>query len=395
MLRWLEQIATLTSFNLRTMLDRRGWVASALLGMAFVVTVLVGVLSIAAGFSQTIRETGSPSRAIVLRAGSDGEMMSILLRDDVRAVEAAPGIAKQDGTALVSPELFVIINLPSQATGTDANVPMRGVLAPAFGVHDELQVVEGRKFEWGKNEVIVGRAAQREFRGLEVGKTLRVGLNDWRVVGAFTANGSATESEIWTDAAVLQPAYRRGNSFQSFKVKLASEGSFQRLKDALTSDPRLEVKVQRETEFYAGQTRALTGLVVGLGGFISLLMGLGAIFGALNTMYTAVSSRAKEIATLRALGFRASPVVVSVLLESLLIAVVGGTVGALGAWLAFDGYQAATMNWQSFSQVAFAFAVTPLLLVLGIVYASLLGLVGGLLPAIRAARLPVATALRE
>jgi len=394
MLRWFSQIAALTAFNLKTMAARRAWVASAMLGMAFVVAVLVGVLSIGQGFSKTVEETGSPVRAIVLRSGSDGEMMSIVMRDESRIMEQAPGVAKGGGAALVSPELFVIINLPKMSTGTDANVPMRGVTAPAFGVHDEVKIVEGRNFGWGKNEVIVGRAAQREFRGLEVGNKLRLGQNDWNVVGAFTGGG-ASESEIWTDAAVLQPAYQRGNSFQSVKVKLASAGSFKGFKDSLTADPRLDVKVQRETEFYAGQTRALNGLVVGLGLIIGVLMGLGAIFGGLNTMYTAVASRSKEIATLRALGFRGTPVVISVMLESLLIAVVGGALGAAGAYFAFNGYEAATMNWASFSQVAFAFAVTPVLLVFALIYAAALGLVGGLFPAIRAARQPVATALRE
>ena len=395
MLRWLSQIAALTSFNLKTMRDRRGWVASAMLGMAFVVAVLVGVLSIGQGFSRTMKETGSPSRAIVLRSGSNGEMMSVLLRDETKLVEQAPGVKTAGGTALVSPELFVVINLPKKTTHTDANVPFRGVLGPALGVHDEVKVVEGRPFGWGKNEVIVGRAAQREFAGLDVGSKLKIGGNDWTVVGAFTANGGAAESELWTDASVLQPAYRRRASFQSVKVSLVSPGSFQRFKDALTADPRLDVKVERETEFFAGQTRAINGIVLGLGLLIGVLMGLGALFGGINTMYTAVAARTKEIATLRALGFRASPVVVSVLLESLLIAVVGGAIGAGAAWLAFDGYQSATMNWQSFSQVAFAFAVTPVLLVSAIVYAMILGFFGGLLPAIRAARLPVATALRE
>jgi putative ABC transport system permease protein len=394
MLRWFSQIAALTAFNLKTMAARRAWVASAMLGMAFVVAVLVGVLSIGQGFSKTVEETGSPVRAIVLRSGSDGEMMSIVMRDESRIMEQAPGVAKGGGAALVSPELFVIINLPKMSTGTDANVPMRGVTAPAFGVHDEVKIVEGRNFGWGRNEVIVGRAAQREFRGLEVGNKLRLGQNDWNVVGAFTGGG-ASESEIWTDAAVLQPAYQRGNSFQSVKVKLASAGSFKSFKDALTADPRLDVKVQREAEFYAGQTRAVNGLVVGLGLIIGVLMGLGAIFGGLNTMYTAVASRSKEIATLRALGFRGTPVVVSVMLESLLIAVVGGALGAAGAYFAFNGYEAATMNWASFSQVAFAFAVTPVLLIFALVYAAMLGLVGGLFPAIRAARQPVATGLRE
>ena len=395
MLRWLSQIGALTLFNLKTMTQRLGSVLAALVGMAGVVLVLVFVLSIGQGFARTMVATGSPSRAIVLRSGSDNEMMSALVRDESRILEQAPGVATGKAGAMVSPELFVIINLPQAETGTDANVPMRGVTAPAFEVHDEVEIVEGRPFAWGRNEVIVGRAAQREFRGLGVGDTLRLGQNDWTVVGAFTARGSATESEIWTDAALLQSAYRRGNSFQSVKVGLASEGSFQRFKDAVTSDPRLDVKVLRETEFYAGQSRAVNGIVIGLGAIISVLMGLGAVFGALNTMYTAVASRTREIATLRALGFRRLPVIVSVLLESLVVAAIGGTLGALLAWAAFDGYQAATMNWASFSQVAFAFAVTPALVVAGVAYALMLGFVGGLLPAIRAARQPVAQGLRE
>ena len=395
MFRWLSQVAALTLFNVKTIAERRGSVLAALVGMAGVVAVLVGVLSIGQGFSKAMEATGSPQRAIILRSGADGEMMSVLGRDDARLIAEAPGVERGEAGALVSPELFVVINLPQKSTGTDANVPLRGVTAPALAVHDEVKVVEGRAFGWGKNEVIVGRAAQRTFSNLEVGQTIRVGQNDWAIVGAFTAEGGGTESEIWTDAAVLQPAYRRGSSFQSVKVALASEGSYQQFKDALTADPRLDVKVQRETEFYAAQSRMLNGMIVGLGAIISILMGLAAIFGALNTMYTAVASRAKEIATLRALGFRRSPVVLSVIAESALVALVGGTAGGLLAWAAFDGYQAATMNWSSFSSVAFAFAVTPPLLVSGIVYALLLGLVGGFFPAIRAARQPIANGLRE
>ena len=395
MFRWLSQVAALTLFNVKTIAERRGSVLAALVGMAGVVAVLVGVLSIGQGFARAMEATGSPSRAIVLRSGADGEMMSVLGRDEARLLAEAPGVGRGNTGVLVSPELFVVINLPQRSTGTDANVPFRGVTAPAFEVHDEVKVVEGRPFAWGRNEVIVGRAAQRTFSNLEVGKTLRIGLNDWTIVGAFTAEGGGTESEIWTDAAVLQPAYRRGSSFQSVKVTLASEGSFQQFKDALTADPRLDVKVQRETEFYAAQSRMLTGMITGLGAIISLLMGVAAVFGALNTMYTAVAARAKEIATLRALGFRRSPVVLSVIAESALVALVGGAIGGLLAWAAFDGYQAATMNWSSFSSVAFAFAVTPPLLVSGILYALLLGLVGGFFPAIRAARQAIATGLRD
>ncbi len=395
MMRWISQVVALTLFNLKTLPERRGSTASALVGIAFVVAVLVGVLSIQQGFRRTMAVSGSPDVALVMRGGSDSEMTSLLGRDDVRLIAEGAGIARDASGPLASPELFVILNLPKKTTGTDANVPMRGVTPPAFGVYDRLHLVEGRRFEWGKNEVIVGRAAQGQFRGLDVGSELKLGQNVWKVVGAFTADGGLPESEIWTDAAVLQPAYRRGSSFQSLKAKLVSPGSFQRLKDSLTADPRLNVKVLRETEFFAGQSRTLTRIITVLGVIIGVLMGLGAVFGALNTMYTAVAARHREIATLRALGFGSSPVVLSVIAESVALAAIGGGLGALGAWFAFDGYQAATMNWQSFSQVAFAFKVGPTLLALGILYALLLGLVGGLFPAIRAARLPVATALRD
>lgn len=392
---WFSQVAALTGFNLRTLPQRKGSAAAAAAGIAGVVAVLVGVLSIGQGFRHAMTVTGSDDTAVVLRTGADTEMTSILGRSDIDIIEDAPGTIRTDGKALVSPELFVIINLPKKTTGTDANVAMRGVEAAAFQVRPEVEIVEGRMFGWGRNEVIVGRGAQLEFRGLEVGSVLELGQSDWTVVGLFDANGGLVESEIWADAAVLAPAYRRGSSYQVAIAKLASAGTFQQFKDALTADPRLNVKVVRETEFYAEQSQLIYLLITGLGTLIASLMALGAIFGALNTMYTAVATRAKEIATLKALGFGASPVVVSILIESLLLAAVGGTVGALLAWLAFDGYRAATMNWQSFSQIAFAFDVNGPLLRNGILYALVIGLFGGLFPAIRAARMPVSAALRE
>jgi putative ABC transport system permease protein len=395
MLNWLTQVATLTVFNLRTLPDRLGSSLTAAVGIAGVVAVLVGVLSIGQGFRRTMVAAGSPDTAIVLRAGADTELTSIVSRDDARLLETLAGVARGTAGALVSPELFVVINLPKRSTGTDANVPMRGVEPPALEVHRKVRVVAGRTFAWGNNEVIVGRAASEQFQGLALGNELELGANRWQVVGIFEADGGLPESEIWTDAAVLQPAYQRGNSFQSVKVQLASAGSFTEFADAVNTDPRLNLKVVREQEYYAGQTRTIEMLVTGLGLLIAGLMGLGAILGALNTMYTAVAARGREIATLRALGFGRSPVVLSVLAESLLLAAAGGTVGALLAWAAFDGYRTATLNWQSFSQVAFAFEVSAPLLVQGVVYALALGLLGGLLPAVRAARIPVAVALRE
>jgi len=393
--KWISQVVALTSFNLRTIPQRKGSSFSFMVGIAGVVAVFVGVLSIGQGISRTMRQTGSPDIALVLRGGADSEMTSLLLREETKLIGEAPGVARADGVALVSPELFVIINLPKRSTGTDANIPFRGVEKPVLGVRTGVKVVEGRMFEWGRNEVIVGRGALIEFAGLERGRTIRIGQNDWAIVGIFESNGGLEESEIWTDAAVLQPAYHRGSSYQAALVRLASGGSFDKFKDALTTDPRLNVKVLRMTEYYAEQSRTLNLLITGLGTLVAGLMGIGALFGALNTMYTAVASRGREIATLKALGFGSSPVVISIITESLLLATIGGTAGALLAWLAFDGYRAATLNWQSFSQVTFAFDVNATLLVEGIVCALVIGLVGGLFPAIRAARLPVSVALRE
>lgn len=391
---WLRQVFALIGFNLRTLPARRGSALAAIFGIAGVVAVLIGVLSIGEGFRAALTSAGSEDTAIVLRSGSDSEMVSILGREEARVIENAPGVAKRDGKPLVSPELFVIVNLPKRSTGTDANVPMRGVEQAAFAVRDSLRIVEGRRFEWGRNEVIVGRGARAEFRGLDLGSELTFGQNKWKVVGVFEEKGGLAESEIWCDAAVLAPAYRRGASYQTAMVKLASAGSFKQFKDALTADPRVNLKIERERDYYAAQSRTLHDIVTGLAFIISTLMGLGAIFGALNTMYTAVAARAREIATLEALGFRRSPVMVSVLFESMLLAAIGGAIGAAGAYLAFDGYRTATLNWQSFSQVAFAFEVTSQLLVTAILYAVVIGLVGGLFPAIRAARMPVSLALR-
>jgi len=262
-------------------------------------------------------------------------------------------------------------------------------------VRDTFKIVEGRRFEPGKDEVIVGIGAARQFAGLEVGNHIKVGRYEWPVVGTFSAGGGTAESEIWTDATVLQGAFHRGDSFQSVYTKLASPTSFQQFKDALTTDPRLNVKVLRQTDYYAEQSTAVTKLITTLGFLIASLMAIGAVFGALNTMYSAVSTRTREIATLRALGFGSGAVVVSVMIESVALALLGGALGATLAYLAFNGFQTATMNFQSFSQVTFAFQVTPQLLIQGILWATVIGLVGGLFPALRAARLPIAAALRE
>lgn len=393
--RFFSQLAALIEFNARTLPTRIGSAGAAIFGIAGVVAVLVGVLSIGEGFRHVMVATGSPETAIVMRSGADSEMTSVMLRPDLDAIRTAPGIARAAGNPVVSPELFVIVDLPKRTTGTDANVPMRGVTDQAFLVRPEVKIVDGRNFQWGKNEVIVGRGAQAQFKGTELGSRLKFGENEWTVVGIFAANGSINESEVWADTAVLAPAYHRFTSFQTAMVKLSSAGSYQEFKDALTSDPRLNVKVQRETEYYAAQSRQLRLLVTGLAFVVCSLMGLGALFGALNTMYTAVSARSRDIATLEAIGFSGGPVMISVIAEALMLALIGGVIGALGAYFAFDGYRTATLNFQTFSQVAFAFDVTPKLMVSAIVYALVIGLLGGLFPAIRAARMPVALALRK
>ena len=395
MFNWISQVFAVTRFGMLSLSQRKGSSAAALLGIAGVVAVMVGVLSIAQGILKTMESSAGGSNAIVLRSGADTEMMSGLGGDDTRIISEAPGISRDESGAISSPELFVVINLPMRSTGTDANVPLRGVQAPAMVVRDSFKLVEGRMFNWGLNEVIVGVGAHQQFAGLDIGSSIEVGQEKWPVVGVFEADGGLSESEIWVDAAVLQPAYRRGNSYQAVYVKLNSSEAFDEFKDTLTSDPRLNVKAMRESEYYDSQSAAVYNMITGLGTLIAIIMGLGAIFGALNTMYTAVSSRTREIATLRALGFRAGPVVISVVSESLLLAFAGGLIGAGLAWLAFDGYHAATLNWASFSAITFAFDVNIKLLAQGIIFAMVIGLIGGLLPAIRAARQPVAQALRE
>jgi len=394
-LNWLSQIGAITRFGLMSIPQRRGSVAATIFGIAGVVLVLVGVLSIAAGFRRAMVASGSPDSAVVLRSGADTEMVSGFGREETRVIADAPGIARNAQGALASAELFVIINLPKRSTGTDANVPLRGVEGAALVVRDQVKIVAGRMFEWGKNEVVVGAGAAREFAGLEVGGSIKVGRETWPVVGIFSAHGGVAESEVWTDATVLQGAYNRGDSFQSVYVRLVSAGAFPAFKDALTANPQLSVKVVRQSEYYAEQSETLTRLITTLGVLIAGLMAVGAVFGALNTMYSAVAGRTREIATLRALGFGRGAVVVALMIESMVLALIGGTAGGVFAYVAFNNFHAATMNWQSFSQVTFAFAVTVPLLVQGVVWAMAIGLIGGLFPAIRAARLPIAAALRE
>jgi putative ABC transport system permease protein len=392
---WIRQTLAVTALNLRTIPQRLGSTGVATVGIAGVVVVFVSVLSIAAGFTAAMEGAGSESRALVMRSGADSEMTSGIGGDSATIIKQAPGLRREGQTPLASAELFVIIDLPKISTGTAANVPMRGVEPTAFRVRDEVSIVEGRTFTFGTNEIIVGRGANAQFAGLTVGNTVQSGKATWQVVGVFEADGGVAETEIWVDSRTLQGVYNRGNSYQTILARLDSSESFDTFRDWLITNPQLNVQVRRETEYYAAQSAMLSSLIRGVGFGIAGLMGLGAIFGAILTMYTAVSTRSREIATLRALGFNSTSVVVSVLIESMTLGAVGGVIGGLGAYFAFNGYQTSTMNFQTFSQVAFAFLVTPELLLTGLSYALVIGLIGGLFPAIRAARQPIPSALRE
>jgi len=367
----------------------------AVIGIAGVVVVLVSVLSIGVGFKAAVQGTGSPNRAIVLRNGSQSEMTSGLTGPETDIVKQAPGIAQSGGRPVAAAEMFVVVDLPKRSTGTPANVPIRGIEAGSLSIRPELKIVDGRAPQLGTNEAMVGRAAQHQFAGVDLGATYTTGQLSLKIVGVFTTNGSSAESEIWCDSKVLQGAYRRGNSYQSVLIQLDSPASFDNLKNWLTTNPQLNVEAKREQEFYAGQTQVMTGLIDSIGYTISVLMALGAIFGAVLTMYTAVATRTREIATLRALGFNTTSVLVSVVGESLVLALIGGAAGAALAYIGFNGYETSTMNFSSFSQIAFAFHVTPALLTQGLIWALMIGFLGGLFPAIRAARLPISSALRE
>jgi len=392
---FIKQTIAVTMLNLRTIPQRLGSSGVAIIGIAGVVIVLVSVLSIAQGFTAAMEQSGADNRALVMRSGADSEMTSGLGAPEVDLIKQAPGLRREGQTGLASAELYVIIDIPKIGTNTPANVPMRGVEPQASQVREEFSIVEGRMFQFGTNEVVVGRGAKVNFQGLTVGNTIHSGQNTFQVVGVFETDGSIAETEIWCDSRILQGAYRRGNTFQTVLARLDSSQSFDTFRDWLIANPQVNVQVRRETEYYAQQSRALSTLIRTVGFGIAALMGIGAVFGAILTMYTAVSTRAREIATLRALGFNTTSVIVSVLSESLALAAIGGAIGGVLAYVAFNGYQTSTMNFSTFSQVAFAFQVTPRLLGMGLTYALIMGLIGGLFPAVRAARLPIPSALRE
>ncbi len=388
-----RQAWSVTNVGIATIPQRLGSSSVIIVGIAGVVGVLVALLAMAEGFRQTLAQTGDAETAIVMRGGATAELSSGIAREDATLVEQLPGILKDAaGKPIASPELVVVANIPKKASATDANVEIRGVGEQAFALRPNVKIVSGKKFGQGLRELIVGKGALAQFAGLDPGATINLGNQQWTITGVFES-GDAHESELWGDVEVVSATYRR-QGYQSVTVRLTSPDALDQFKAGIAADPRLKVDAKTTSDYYSAQSENLTRVIKVMGIIIGVIMGIGAVFGALNTMYAAVATRAREIATLRAIGFRGLPVVVSVLLETMLLALAGGVLGAFVAWLIFNNYTVSTLG-QNFSQVVFAFKVSPALVWSGLKWALAIGFIGGLFPAMRAARLPVTTALRE
>jgi putative ABC transport system permease protein len=383
------------SYNFRSIRARWTSTIVAILGIAGTVGVFVAMLSLAHGFKATLVASGSPGNALVMRAGSSSEMMGGITLDSVKLVQDAPGIARDAEGPLVTQEVVGVIPFPLITTGTDANVQVRGVSPNVLRIRTFTKIMQGRMFQPGLYELVVGKNATKTYAGLKFGDTVNFSGSTWKVVGIFDAGGSSFDSEVWCDSKLLNEVLKRpDNIFQSVTVHLTSPAAFQQLKDSLVTNPQLNVDVTREIDYYAKQSTAMTTLITVLGGLVAAIMAIGAVFGALNTMYSAVSERGREIATMRAVGFSSWNVILSFLFEALLISFAGGILGCL-AVLPINGLTTSTMNFQTFSNLAFAFKITFSLLLMGVVFALVMGILGGVFPAIRAARRPVAQALRD
>jgi putative ABC transport system permease protein len=388
----LKQIHSITMLGIRSIPDRLGPSLVIVVGLAGVVAVFTALLAMAAGFQSTLESAGRPDVAMVLRGGSQAELNSGITREQGTIIKQAQGVAQgADGLPLASAEVVVIAELLKAGEKTGSNITVRGVEPAAFELRPQLRIVEGRTFTPGLRELIVGQGVANQFEGARLGATLRMRGSDWTVVGVF-ASGDAYESELWADGDVAQSTFNR-QGYSSVRLQFAAASDMQTLKDALSADPRVNVDVETEEQYFSGQTEQFRKTIGILAVFVTTIMGLGAVFAALNTMYAAVGARAREIATLRAIGFRGLPVVVSIMLESLILALIGGLLGALAAYVLFNNMVVSTLG-ANFTQVVFRFSVTPALVVDGLIIAVAIGMVGGLLPALRAARLPVTTALR-
>lgn len=388
-----RQAWSVTKVGIATIPQRLGSSSVIVIGIAGVVGVLVALLAMGDGFKQTLQQTGDADTAIILRGGATAELSSGVGRDEVTLLEQLPGILKDaSGKPIASPELVVVANIPKKGTNTDANVEIRGVGEQAFALRTNVKVIKGEKFKPGLRELIVGKGALAQFTGLEPGSKLNLANQEWTITGVFES-GDAHESELWGDVETVSATYRR-QGYQSVTLRMTSPEAIDQIKAAIAADPRLKVDVKTTSDYYSAQSEGLTKAIRIIGIVIGVIMAIGAIFGALNTMYAAVATRAREIATLRAIGFRGLPVVVSVLLETMLLALAGGLLGAAIAWIIFNNYTVSTLG-ANFSQVVFAFKVSPPLVASGLKWALAIGFIGGLFPALRAARLPVTVALRE
>ncbi len=388
----LKQISAITQLGIRSIPQRLGASLVIVVGLAGVVAVFTALLAMAAGFESTLEAAGRADVALVLRGGSQAELNSGLSREQATIIKQAPGVLQgSGGQPLASAEMIVIAELMKTGETLGSNITVRGVEPAAFELRPQLKIVEGRRFQLGLKELIVGRGVTQQFQGGGLGKMLRMRGSDWTVVGIFES-GDANESELWADVEVAQSAFNR-QGFSSVRLRLADAKGLEALKDALTADPRVNVDVQSEQAYFSGQTRQFRQTIGALAGVVTFIMALGATFAALNTMYAAVGTRSREIATLRAIGFRGFPVVVSIMLESLVLAVAGGALGAVIAFLLFNNVAVSTLG-SNFTQVVFRFAVTPSLVLTGLIIAVVIGMLGGFLPALRAARQPVTTALR-
>jgi putative ABC transport system permease protein len=389
----LLQIAAVTTINLKSMPQRLWLSLSTVTAVGLVVMVLLSFLAMANGFQRTIAGSGADDVAVVLRGGSQSEINSVVTRDQVRLIEEGPGVAAgADGKPEVSGELYLTVDGIKRTTRTKANLPLRGIGPRGAALRRAIVLIEGRMFAPGSNEVVVGKALRGEFQGFDLGGTITFGSSRWTVVGVFSAEGSVFESEIWADLPVVQSLFKRNNVFQTVRARLTSPAALGTLKAYVDNDPRLKLDVTSEAAYFAEQASRTSDLIQKLGWPLAIAMAFGALAGALNTMYSSVAARATEIATLRAIGFGGFPAFVGTLIESLILAAIGGAIGAAATYLIFDGFTASTLG-ASFTQVVFSFQLSPRLIGQGVVLALLVGLIGGLFPAIRAARMPIVAGL--
>jgi putative ABC transport system permease protein len=389
-----RQAWSATAVAVSTIPQRIGSSCVVIIGIAGVVGVLVALLAMAEGFRATLQQTGSDDTVIALRAGSQTEINSVVDHDSIVVVSQEPQVMRDaQSRPIASPELVVAAAVPKKSTGVDANVEIRGVGEEAWELYPRLRIIAGQRFRPGLRQLIVGKDASDEFAHTNIGSTLDLNGQPWTVVGVFDS-GDSHNSELWADTDVVATTYERGSSASSVTLRLRKPQLFAAFKAAIASDPRLKLQVQTTRDYFNAQSEGLSKIIHVLGTTVAVIMGIGALFGALNTMYAAVATRTREIATLRAIGFRGGPVVVSVLIETLLLALGGGIVGAVIAWLIFDNYTASTLG-ANFSQVVFKFRVTPTLVATGLKWALAIGFLGGLFPALRAARMAVTDGLRE